>query len=52
MAYIIRQRVELMAQQGVMMLQTPLQYGDANAHEWQLDVVKKYYEEGAIHEIK
>lgn len=39
--FIIRQRVDLACQQGIMIYAQALQYGDAGAHEWQVDVTER-----------
>ena len=36
--FVIRQRVDLLCQLGVLALSAPMQYGDALAHEWQVAV--------------
>lgn len=38
--FLIRQRVELAAPMSVFALSAPLQYGDARAHEWSVEVVR------------
>jgi len=38
--FLIRQRVELAAPMSVLALSAPLQYGDARAHEWSVEVVR------------
>lgn len=39
--FVIQQRTELTSHAGVVMYDAPLQYGDARAHEWRVDVVSR-----------